>query len=220
MKVKIINEAGYDEALFGLGLSHGMTSGMTFEDFMYYEPMEVDPVSLGITHEPVTSAEFEHMEHVAQKLAGKGNGHDKFLRQIMVWLDCVCPRYFWPELDQYKVATVTQSESTMHTITKREFDRSMFDTQDCCADHLNQIINVLNALREDYKDAKDGERKKRLWYMIIQLLPQSYLQRRILTCSYATLRNIIEQRKGHKLSEWAIFINAVREQVQHPELLP
>lgn len=206
MHVKIISEHGYDEALFGLGLSHGVTSGMVPTDFTSDDSDMVD--------------EHNQMGLVAERLAGKGNGHDKFLRQIMVWLDITAPRYWWPEMDQYKVATVTQSESTMHSITKHEFTREMFDTHHCCADHLNTTINVLNALRGDYINARAEARKKQLWYMIIQLLPQSYLQRRILTCSYATLRNIIDQRTGHKLSEWAFFIDTIKTQCKHSELLP
>jgi hypothetical protein len=50
-------------------------------------------------------------------------------------------------------------------------------------------------------------------------LPEGFLQRRIVCTNYKTLRNIISQRKTHKLLEWRLFISEVMEQVEHPELL-
>lgn len=211
MQVKILSEAGYNEALFGLGLSHGVTSNLYFE---WYNDLPYWLRKDGIDDSEESEDLGLKMENVAQRLAGKGMGHDKFLRQICVWLDITAPRYWWPEMDQYKVATVTQSESTMHTITKKEFTVKDFRFGYEKA-YLQKVVDMLNELRNIYIDTKD----KAIWKMIIQLLPQSYLQRRILTCNYETLRNIIKQRTGHKLSEWAIFIDAIKSQAQHPELL-
>lgn len=212
MRVRIISEHGYEVALFGLGLPHGIVSGLDYEKDFF-------PISMFANTEETQASlnyeRFQRMEDAAKRLAGKGNGHDKFLRQIIVWLDITAPRYWWPEMDQYKVATVTQSESTMHSITKKEFELSDFEFPQS-NDFLDAAIRDLNYLRDKYLALKD----KRFWKLLIQLLPQSYLQRRILTCSYATLRNIIDQRTGHKLSEWAVFIDAIKTQCNHPELLP
>lgn len=222
MHVKVLSEYGYNEALFGLGLSHGVTSGLDYRKQFdpFYTAMNCEEIERSLCEE-----RFDRMEYVAQKLAGKGNGHDKFLRQIVVWLDCQCPRYFWPELDQYKVATVTQSESTMHTIHKKEFTKEDFETDgEQILEHgIIGVAQELNSLRHYFMEMKkrnNVEGQKRAWRQLIQLLPQSYLQRRILTCNYATLRNIIEQRTGHRLSEWATFIDAIKSQCEHPELLP
>jgi hypothetical protein len=51
-------------------------------------------------------------------------------------------------------------------------------------------------------------------------LPESFLQTREWAMSYKTIRNIINQRAGHKLPHWMMFILSVLGQVQHPELLP
>ena len=104
MRVRIISEHGYSEALFGLGLSHGVTSGESPHDF-----------------------NIARMERVALKLAGKGGGHDKFLRQIAVWLDITAPLYWWKEFDTYKVGTTAQSESTMHTLLKTPLEEKSFE---------------------------------------------------------------------------------------------
>ena len=59
---------------------------------------------------------------LCQKLLRAGGDDDaKFMRYIHVQADVNAPLYWWKEFDTYKVATVANSESTMHTITKREF---------------------------------------------------------------------------------------------------
>ena len=212
MQVKILSEHGYNEALFGLGLSHGVTSGLEYKTDFTLMSANILAVCRENEKADAMKARYNRMEAVAQKLADRGNGHDKFLRQICVWLDITAPRYFWPEMDQYKVATVTQSESTMHTIHKQPFTQDMFQDGDVPESYLE----YLNELREKFLQTKDKE----VWKKIIKHKPESYLQRRILTCNYAPLRNIIEQRTGHRLSEWAVFIDSIRSQCQHPELLP
>jgi hypothetical protein len=53
---------------------------------------------------------------LAQKLILSGTDHSKFMRQIFVSMDINAPLYFFKELDTYKVGTVSNSTSTMHTI--------------------------------------------------------------------------------------------------------
>ena len=45
------------------------------------------------------------------------------------------------------------------------------------------------------------------------------MQKRILSMSYATARNIIEQRHKHKLVEWEMFTKAIISQALYPEYL-
>ena len=40
-----------------------------------------------------------------------------------------------------------------------------------------------------------------------------------MVTNYKALRNIIEQRKNHKLEQWHYFCNSILNQVEHPELL-
>lgn len=182
MKVTVIEESDIHPVLFGLGLSYGLTSGRGF----------------GMDNET-----FSHLMGVAQKLAGKGGGHDKFLRQIHVVLDVDAPAYWWPECDQYKVATVTQSESKMHTLLRQPITQDRFEAP----------------ISPDTLERLESLRQAGNFHILLNELPHGWLQRRILSCNYAVLRNIIQQRMGHKLMEWAVFINAVMEGVQWPELL-
>lgn len=185
MKVIVVGEPGFVPALFGLGLSYGKTSDLCVGEFS------------------VLTERYEAMKAVALRLAGKGKGHDKFLRQMFIWLDIKAPLFWWKEMDQYRIGVTSQSESTMHTLLKTPI------TQECFAYPIGE--NTLARL-EGLRLVKDFDR-------LVNELPQGWLQRRIVSANYAVLRNIIEQRRNHRLPQWPLFISEIREQVVHPEFL-
>lgn len=210
MRVKILAEAFYETSLFGVGLSKGVTSGMEYEEFIPIH--HVVEYRDGTVEDYIEQQEkFNQMSGVAEKLAPLNHGHNKCLYQMMLCLDCTFPRYMWQESDQYKF-NVTQSESTMHTIHTKPFTQDMFQDGDV----PDVILSLLNNLRNEYLVTKDKE----TWRKIIKLKPESFLQRRIMTCNYRSLREMLHQRKGHRLVEWEWFIQSVKEQCRHPELLP
>lgn len=144
---------------------------------------------------------------LAQKLAQAGTDHRKFLRQIMVSVDITAPRYWWAQHDTYKVGTASNSESTMHTITKKEFEWGDFSVErvgnvpNCDPMYesaFEGILYALNEARHCYLDTGDTA----YWWQIIQLLPQSYNQLRTVTLNYEVLLNQYHARKNHKLQEW------------------
>ena len=182
MKTTILSEYGFHEALLGMGLSHGKTSGIT---------------SLWDIHNDAS------LKERALKLAGLGSGHDKFLRMIVFTLDITAPLYWWKQFDTYKVGTVAQSESTMHTLMKNPLTPEMFE-----GGLFPDLVRSLNVVGK-----QDG------FETLNRCLPQSFLQRRIVQANYAVLANIIVQRTGHKLPEWKTFIESVLWGVQRPELL-
>ena len=185
MRVRLMKEFGYEEALFGIGLSYGKVSG-------YATPEEAQQ------HD-----EWSRLCELAPTLALYG--HDKFLRQIGVVLDITAPLYWWKQMDTYKVGTVAQSESTMHTLLKNPITNDCFESGKV----PDFYINFLEDLRQDGDFVKLNA-----W------LPQSWLQRRIWTGNYAVLKNIILQRENHKLPEWKFFFDALLPALGHPELLP
>jgi hypothetical protein len=150
---------------------------------------------------------------LAQRLVKAGSDHRKFLRQIFVSVDITAPLYWWKEFDTYKVGTVANSCSTMHTIHKKEFTREDFSCEKLIDYNgedipyvyywnkcLDDIIWFLNGARKAYLETKD----KRYWDQIIQLLPTSYNQKRTVTLNYEVLRNIYGSRRNHKLDEWSV----------------
>lgn len=139
---------------------------------------------------------------LAKNLIKAGSDHRKFMRQILVSVDITAPIYWWKEFSTYKISTVANSCSTMHTIHKKEITRDDFSTDKMSVlakDVLDDVISVLNSCREDFIENKD----KGSWWDIIQLLPMSYNQKRTVTLNYETLYNIYGSRKNHKLAEWS-----------------
>ena len=162
------------------------------------------------------------------RLALAGSDHAKYRRMITVYVDILAPLYWWKEMDTYKVGTVANSCSTMHTITDKPFELDDFSTDHLfdalgCKDpdiiwNLKVLINdvpvlespkgfivitcdVLNHYRDLYLKTKD----KKYWWQIIQLLPSSYNQKRTLMLNYENLARIYAARKDHKLDEWRVF---------------
>lgn len=145
-----------------------------------------------------------------RRLIKAGSDHRKFMRQILVSVDITAPLYWWKEFDTYKVGTVSNSCSTMHTIQVKEFKPNDFSfenlTDSACKCALD-IIEELDKQRLLYLDTKD----KKYWWNMIQLLPSSYNQKRTITLNYETLYNIYGSRKNHKLDEWRVgFIKWIK----------
>ncbi|MGN0905854.1 MAG: hypothetical protein ACI4NM_01795, partial [Bullifex sp.] len=57
---------------------------------------------------------------LAKNLIKAGSSDRKFMRMLHVQADVTAPLYWWKEYDTYKVATTTNSTSTMHTLHKRD----------------------------------------------------------------------------------------------------
>ena len=163
---------------------------------------------------------------LAQRMIKAGSPNDKFLRQIFVSVDITGPLYWWKELDTYKVGTVANSTSTMHKLATTPITIDCFETDDYDGSVLldnkyglnfmeDELIPVLESLRLKYLETKD----KRYWKELIRWLPEGWMQTRTFTCNYAVLRNIIHWRQGHKLTEWASFIDWCRSLPYAEELL-
>lgn len=74
------------------------------------------------------------------------------------------------------------------------------------AHRLEGLIETINELASLYNETKEAS----LLYDIKALMPESFIQKRIEAFSYQCLRNIVKQRKGHRLPEWATFIHWVK----------
>lgn len=142
-----------------------------------------------------------------EKLVKAGTDHSKFMRMITVTMDIAAPLYWWKEFDTYKVGTVRNSCSTMHTIHKRKFTLDDFSYEhlaDSSLIMLESTIKELNFWRKEYVNGVN-KGDKYFWWQIIQLLPSSYNQRATAQVNYAVLRNMYHSRKNHKLDEWRQF---------------
>lgn len=139
------------------------------------------------------------------RLQKAGPEHCKHLRMIHASADIWAPRYWWIEMDTYRHGVEKVSCSTMHRLMARPLTTDDFEVDDKDSPGFQIFLQYLIDSMNEYKELDDPEEKKALWKHIIQMLPQSYIQRRTIQFSYAALRNIYRQREGHKLREWEMF---------------
>lgn len=152
-----------------------------------------------------------------KRLVKAGSDHRKFMRFITVTCDITAPRYWWPEADTYRIGKEQNSCSTMHKIHAKEFELDDFShehLQISASEMFVKIIHWLNEYRSRYLESRDKDD----WWQMIQLLPQSYNQRRTVMFSYETLRNMYHARKAHKLDEWREFCKWI-ETLPYHELI-
>lgn len=154
-----------------------------------------------------------------KKLVSAGTGHSKFMRMINVTCDITAPMFWWSEYDSYKVGTVRNSCSKMHTIHIKPFDIDDFTHEGCdkipaAIDTLMYVVGECEHLRRLYNDTE----QKKYWRAIIELLPESFNMRATVQLNYAVFRNMYHVRKNHKLDEWHDFCRWI-ESLPYSELI-
>lgn len=154
-----------------------------------------------------------------KKLVSAGTDHSKFMRMINVTCDITAPMFWWSEYDTYKVGTVRNSCSKMHTIHIKPFDIDDFTHEGCdkipaAIDTLMYVVGECEHLRRLYNDTE----QKKYWRAIIELLPESFNMRATVQLNYAVLRNMYHARKNHPLDEWREFCKWI-ESLPYSELI-
>ena len=176
---------GLDGALAGLGLNYYLTSGYS-------------------CWADVPAEEQERIKKVSCRLAPKGGSEAKWTRAVYYTWSIRAPRFWWQEMDTYHVGTVTQSESTMRVLAMgRSFQSRDFEGE-VDGWTLSKLNILLDCLRANPK-ATD------LLLQIKGRLPESFLQRRVWSCSLAVMQNVYRQRKAHRLPMWHTVCDAFVE---------
>lgn len=192
MDIRVLKEAGYEEALLGMSLS-------------FYD----HAIPLDVFWD---EQKLKRAEHRATLLAPKEGGHNKFLESIQVWIYIQASRDFWQEFDTYRAGVTKQSSSTMHTLDKRAVTLNDFEE----GTHLGMVV-LFNECLSDYKNPeseyyKDITRLKKN-------LPEGWLQERIVCTNYKVLRHIYTQRKNHRLKQWQQYITELLDKLEYPEFI-
>lgn len=177
MRYKLMTYQGYEFAVLGMMLSYGKTS---YDDFM---------------------ANPEDLVRLAAQLAPLDGGHNKFLEQIQYWILIQAPLFWWKQFDTYRVGVSKSSESTMHKSWRNGLTQEMFEGP-VYQDTLNRLND---SIREYNSELTKSDRKAYLQELIINNLPDGYLQTRMVNINAKTLRNIYFQRRDHKLRQWREF---------------
>ena len=106
----------------------------------------------------------------------------------------------------------------MHTLTEELLEIDITNTRSIktfIEENFEPNSCPIDTLREIYIAAQNKDIigvKKRL--------PEGFLQTRMWCMNYKTLRNVILQRRSHRLPHWKDFIRQTLDIVEHPELLP
>ena len=87
-------------------------------------------------------------------------------------------------------------------------------------DVLEFTVDALNHYRKKFletktkpmkDESKRAELMKKYWWQMIQLLPSSYNQKRTIMLNYEVLAGIYPMRKNHKLDEWHVFCDWIKD---------
>lgn len=132
-----------------------------------------------------------------------GQGHDNFLKGILVHVDVCAPLYWWKEAQRYHWFDFVSSESTMHCLLKFDVGAQCVDETDpVILDRMRELIAEYNEIPSD--DAHLAEKKNK-WRVLVASLPEGFCLAATMTTNYQQLKTMFNQRKNHKLIEWHIF---------------
>jgi len=129
-----------------------------------------------------------------------GEGHDNFLKGILVQMDLTAPLYFWKQAQRYHWFDFVSSQSTMHCLLK-------FDVSNQCVKETNkEILTIIQTLVNEYKVLPDDDPdKKEKWRELVASLPSGFCLTATMTTNYQQLKTMYLQRRYHKLKEWQEF---------------
>lgn len=129
-----------------------------------------------------------------------GEGHDNYLKGILVHLDVCAPLYWWKEAQRYHWFDFVSSESTMHCLLK-------FSLKAQCVDETDPVIvSRMEELVREYNELPDDDpSKKQKWRTLVASLPSGFCLAATMTTNYQQLKTMYFQRRNHKLKEWHIF---------------
>lgn len=151
-------------------------------------------------------------QKLLEKLAKGGPVHAKYRRMIPVFVDITAPIFWWKEFDTYKIGTTRNSCSTMHKIHVKEFTIEDFSHEGCdkiasAREALDSLVLTLEYLRYMFNNTQN----KDYWRALIELLPEGFNMRSTLALNYEVLVGIYRWRKDHKLDEWHVFCDWIRD---------
>lgn len=139
-----------------------------------------------------------------------GEGHDNFLKGIIVQFDMTFSNKAWVEAERYNWLDFVSSQSTMHKITKFDLKKQCNRYVDSrIIDIVQEKINEYNRLSEyDNSHPKSLERKHQLEELYLEILynvPAGFELTAGMTTNYQQLKTIYQQRRHHRLPDWWAF---------------
>lgn len=157
--VKTLEIAGLSSALQALRLPFGKEKRSLVDDWFSRYPYVLETKESFDAFESNSRVLVDEKDkELIKALVKRGDEHAKVLRGVMVWCEINAPRYWWVEMDTYRVgAERLSSESTMHIEGKGLSE--------------NELIELKEHLEE-------GHMQKRVWMFSYQTLRRIYFQRK------------------------------------------
>ena len=159
-----------------------------------------------------TAKESEELTQGIKRLGQSsiGSGHDNWLCGIIVQFDLKASNKFWIEAERYHFLDIIGSQSTMHKITKFEFDKAAYD------EHTDpRVIGIMRNIKWEYEKDPSEANYLRLLYSN----PAGMLLTARLTTNYRQLKTIYRQRYNHRLPEWRTFCRWMKDDLPLSELI-
>jgi len=202
MKIELLEVYGFIGMLKSLKLPYKKECKSTFESIQEADKLHDIGMNDSIVLKQTGNIIYIHLDDLKllQRLIKAGDEHAKALRLLRVDCSIKATRSIWAELDTYEVGVVNGcSESTMHTILTEDLTIDHFDFHKSNEDYIQKAIYEIKLIKEDYSISKPEKIRR-----IKDILPESYLQERVISFSYQTLQRIYLQRciVKHRLTSW------------------
>lgn len=141
-------------------------------------------------------------------LCKAGKDHRKVLRMIHIQASILMPISWWVQYDTYKIGTTANSRSRMHKMGDNllTLDDFYFENTEDSLEYFTNLIEIINKNIIIYQNNKNSAIAKKAWRFIIDILPMSFQQERMVDLNYEVLLTIIQARYTEKLNkEWQFF---------------
>ncbi len=157
-----------------------------------------NPMRTVLDRSDINDKDYQRAYKLGQTL--NGQGHDNFLKGIVVQMDLTAPLYYWKQAQRYHWFDFISSQSTMHCLLK-------FNIKDQCVEETDErVLTIVEELVNEYKSLEDNDpTKKDLFRKIVASLPCGFCLGATMTTNYQQLKTMYLQRRYHKLKEWHIF---------------
>lgn len=158
-----------------------------------------NPMRTSFNREDVNEKDFVR----AQKLGScrNGEGHDNYLKGLVVQFDITAPLYWWKQAQRYHWFEFVSSQSTMHCLLKFDIaEQCVKETNPKVIEIVEQIKNEYNAIPEEDAEARKVKRRE-----LVASTPCGFCLGATMVTNYQQLKTMYMQRRYHKLKEWHEF---------------
>jgi hypothetical protein len=157
-----------------------------------------NPMRTVIDTSPIEEKDFSRAMRLGR--THNGEGHDNYLKGVIVQMNVTAPLYWWKQAQRYHWFDFVSSQSTMHCLLK-------FTLKDQCVTETHPgVLDIVQGLIDEYQAlAEDDPQKKLKWRQIVASLPSGFCLGATMTTNYQQLKTMYFQRKNHKLTEWRTF---------------